>query len=76
MKTQLVDRYLKDNDCHHGIYLVGWYICDQWDDRDYRKKHTPNWSLQEARDFFQQQADDLSENNRLIHAVVINAALR
>jgi len=29
MKTQLVDRYLKDNRCQHGLYLVGWFNCDQ-----------------------------------------------
>ncbi len=25
METQLVGRYLKDNDCRHGLYLVGWF---------------------------------------------------
>lgn len=37
MKTQLVDRYLKDNQCRHGLYLVGWFNCDQWDKKHYRK---------------------------------------
>lgn len=76
MKTQLVDRYLKDNQCQHGIYLVGWYICDQWDNADYRKTDTPKWSLEEARVFFQRQAEDLSKGGLSIQSVVVNTALR
>ncbi|HEU5101871.1 MAG TPA: hypothetical protein VFU22_22775 [Roseiflexaceae bacterium] len=29
METQLIQRYLKDNACRHGLYLVGWYYCRQ-----------------------------------------------
>jgi len=76
MKDQLVDRYLKDNECYHGIYLVGWYICDQWDKDDRRKTKTPKWSLQEARQFFEKQADNLSASGNNIRAVVINTSLR
>lgn len=56
MKEQLVARYLKDNQCRHGIYLIGWYVCPQWDPEDWRNKATPNWSLEEARDHFDSQA--------------------
>jgi len=38
MQSQLVERYLADNQCQHGLYLVGYYYCDSWDDEDYRKK--------------------------------------
>jgi len=27
IETQLCDRYLKENDCNHGLYLMGWYDC-------------------------------------------------
>ena len=37
MQTQLTERYLKDNSCRHGLYLVGWFNCPQWDRADYRK---------------------------------------
>jgi hypothetical protein len=33
MKTQLLDRYLKESDCRHGLYVVGWFYCEQWDKR-------------------------------------------
>jgi hypothetical protein len=76
MKTQLVDHYLKDYDCDHGIYLVGWYACKQWDKDDPRKTATPKWSLQEARQFFDDQAIELSATGLSISAVVLNTALR
>jgi hypothetical protein len=76
IQTQLVDRYLKDNQCRHGIFLVGWYKCDQWDSKDYRKKRTPNWTMHQAREIFDQKAKDLSNSDLRIRSFVINAALR
>src|SRR5260370_12936093 len=34
MKGQLRDRYLKDNRCQFGLYLVGWFNCAQRDTGD------------------------------------------
>ena len=31
METQLRDRYLAGVSSRHGIYLVGWFLCDRWD---------------------------------------------
>jgi len=76
MRTQLVERYLRDNQCRHGIYLVGWFVCEQWDKQDHRKRSTINWSLDGARLFLNQQAADLSKGGLCIRAAVINAALR
>jgi hypothetical protein len=76
MKSQLAGRYLKDNQCNHGIYLVGWYLCDQWDKDDRRGSATPKWSLQEASQFFNGQAQELSASGLCIQAVVLNTALR
>jgi hypothetical protein len=42
MKTQLVDRYLRDNRCQHGLYLVGWFNCEQWDDKIMGKNRLRN----------------------------------
>jgi len=76
METQLVDRYLKDNRCQHGLYLVGWFNCDQWDVEDYRKKRGPKCSIGEARNQFDIQAAELSQQGMRIKAFVINTALR
>lgn len=76
MKTQLVDRYLKDNRCQHGLYLVGWFNCAQWDDSDSRKRRAPKISLDEAKECFDVQAQELSLGDRKIRALVLNTALR
>jgi len=49
MQTQLVDRYLRGWDCRYGIYVVGWFACDQWDSADTRKRATPKISVVDAR---------------------------
>jgi hypothetical protein len=74
MKKQLVDQYLADSHCDYGLYLVGWFRCDEWDS-DYRKKRTPKWSVLEAQTFFDEQARRLSLGGKLIKAFVLNAAL-
>ena len=76
MKSQLQERYLEQNSWSHGIYLVGWYLCNEWDGQnDYRKSDTPKWSLDEAKQFFRQQAEDLSEEQFDIRAFVINTRI-
>jgi predicted NACHT family NTPase len=76
MKTQMMDRYLKDNRCQHGLYLVGWFNCDQWDDNDPRKQQSRKISIDEARSRFDTQAVELSQQSTRIKAFVMNTALR
>jgi hypothetical protein len=76
MRTQLAERYMADSGIRYGMYLVGWFICPQWDATDSRRKQTPSISIQQARCQFQQQAAKLSDGQRTIEALVINAALR
>lgn len=76
MKTQLVERYLKDNRCQYGLYLIGWFNCDKWDESDTRKKSAPKISLEEARQKFNLQAAELSQQGVQVRAYVLNAALR
>jgi hypothetical protein len=76
MKTQLVDRYLKNNHCQHGLYLVGWFNCDQWDVEDYRRKKCPKYSIGKEQEKRDAQAADLSQQGKRIKAFVMNTALR
>ena len=76
MQSQLVDRYLRDNPCRHGIYLVGWFQYSQWDEMDNRRSKTPKKTIDEARLLFENQARGCSTGNLVIRAVVLNAALR
>jgi hypothetical protein len=76
MRTQLVDRYLKDNTCQEGIYVVGWFPCNQWHSDDSRKRKTPDWPYEQATTFFHNQAEEISSGALRIRAAVLNAALR
>ena len=76
MENQLLNRYLKDNACRTGIYLVGWFWCEQWDSSDYRKTATPNKSVEEISQILESQAKDLSKDGNHLHSYVLNAALR
>ena len=76
MSTQLVERYLKDNQCQHGLYLVGWFNCPQWDPRDPRHKQPPKYDIEEARKRFEAQAAKNSKGGVRLKAFVTDAALR
>ena len=78
MEEQLLGRYLSNNPCGHGLYLVGWYDChcDEWDDRDSKKRKAPRMSLDKARDFFRAEASRLSNDIKTIQAFVLDVTLR
>ena len=75
METQLVEQYIKTHEnCQLGLYLVAWFYCDQWDNEDTRKDKNPI-SIEEARNKFNKQAEELSKENLTIKAFVMNTAL-
>jgi hypothetical protein len=76
MSDQLVGRYLKDNTCQQGLYLVGWFLCDRWDADDRRKTRTPKISIEEIQRELDQQATALSNNDVNVRALVLNTSLR
>jgi hypothetical protein len=75
METQLLSRYMKENRCDHGLYIVGWFCSERWEDDDYRKKASPKYSLEEARRLFDDQAAQLSKNTMKIHAFVLDVTI-
>ena len=78
MRDQLVGRYLKDNHCPHGLYLVGWFNCAKWSGRDGRRKQAfrlcPN--IDDARQKLTAAAADLSKDSIRVKSVVLDASLR
>ena len=76
MQTQLVERYLKQNLYGHGIYLVGWFFCDQWSKGDYRLAQMPFRSISRAKKYLEKQADALSNDRIHVSAVLLDAGLR
>jgi hypothetical protein len=76
MEQKLRDRYLHESDCDHGLYVVGWFLCDRWDGGDYRKAKTPSWKIQMACEYFGDQAQRISTEGKTVQALVIDARLR
>lgn len=75
--NQLAERYLKGYPaCQHGLYLVGWFNCPQWDEKDYRNDDAKKFnSIDELQKLLTQQAESLSQEDLHIKACVINASL-
>jgi hypothetical protein len=76
METQLVNRYLKDNACQYGLYLIGWFNCDRWSSSDNRKAKAPRTSIEQTRESFESQAESLSQDGVNVRSFVLNASLR
>ena len=77
MKSQLVDRYLRESHCRHGLYVVGWFNCDQWDDsKDGRKGKPIGYTDEKLDEYLKEQAVKFSVADLSIRAVLLNASLR
>lgn len=76
MESQLVDRYMKDNKCQHGIYLVGCFHCPEWDTADRRYKEAKHQGADEIRTPLAEQAAELSAGSTSVKAYVLNTSLR
>ncbi|NJM66264.1 MAG: hypothetical protein HC851_11695 [Acaryochloris sp. RU_4_1] len=76
MESQLVSRYLADNACKYGLYLIGWFNCQQWDSQDSRKNKTPKMTIDKAKMQFDNQAETLSSSGNVVRTYVMNTALR
>jgi hypothetical protein len=69
MEKQLVNRYMKENGLAYGLYLVGWYFCDKWDDSDYRKNLAKKTTLQELNEYLVMQALDITAKNDFVRKI-------
>ncbi len=77
MKTQLVDKYLVENRCQHGLYLVGWFDCEAWDRSDSRwKKRQRFASMDELKVMLATQATELSTGGLSVRSLVIDVRLK
>jgi hypothetical protein len=73
METQLLNTYLVNNDCRHGIFLVLWFLCDAWSAKDSRKKQVTFASSEEMRTFLERMAARLSSDQQVIRSTVLEA---
>ena len=78
MKSQLLEDYLARNQrCHHGLYLVGWYASPLWDRRDRRRGSASRFdSADELAALLNDQARELTRaGGRSIRAKVLDVSL-
>lgn len=75
METQLKNRYLKNHASPFGMYLVGWFNCEQWSSDDPRKQRSARLTLPQARKKFEKQAAALSNQEATLKAFVLNVGL-
>ncbi|MCY1042766.1 NACHT domain-containing protein [Corallococcus sp. bb12-1] len=76
MREQLVERYLAENACQHGIYLVGWYACAHWDETQAHPTEGGVITQDRARQCLEEQATELSRIKAQVRAFVLDAAFR
>ncbi len=77
LKTQLVDRYLEENKCRHGIYLVGWYRCPAWTPEDYRyNKNAKYKSIKELNDFLENLVKNYNKDGLTVAIFVLDVTIR
>lgn len=61
METQLAEKYMRENNISCGLYLVGWYMSDKWDNNDKRREKTQKISIEELKNDLENQANKLKE---------------
>ncbi len=76
IETQLTMRYIRNNSCQHGIYLVGWFNSAKWDKADYRQKASGKFEKGTLGGILDQKAAALSGRGLRIVAKVIDVSLR
>jgi hypothetical protein len=76
IEAQLAGSYLRDNRCRHGLYLVGWFNCPQWDEEDPRRRIAMRRDPGETMNKLEVKALKLSKEELQVKALIINAALR
>ena len=76
MEAQLVNRYLRYNRCRHGLYLVGWFNCPQWDAEDPRNRTAMRRALADTLNKLRAKAAELSQGELRVEPFLIDAALR
>lgn len=75
MKTQLRDRYLKNNGHRFGLYLIGWFKCAKWDTADYRYDVSPKYSLSKAKAKFESQSASLCTEEIILKSYILNLSI-
>lgn len=74
MERQLRDRYMKNNDCRIGVYVVAHFQAERWDAADKRGVRRNAWNIDELRERLANQAENLS-GSAVLRSFVLDASL-
>jgi hypothetical protein len=74
MEHQLRDRYMKNNDCRIGMYVVAHFRADRWVSTDGRRPKSDAWNIDALRTQLAEQARELS-GSMVIRSFVLDASL-
>jgi hypothetical protein len=75
MEEQLIDQYLRRAPTSHGIFVVLRFAAEDWAP-DWRRAPSARMSLEEMREFFAKQADELSSRGEAcVRSVVLDCSL-
>ena len=75
MQDQLVNRYLAQNDCRRGIFLLGWFLCNAWSRRDSRRRQVKFANRSQAERYFRTEAECLSKPPIQLRSIVLDATI-
>jgi len=77
IENQLIKKYLAGGTVQAGILLLGWYDAISWDKKDARlRKSTSTWkTLDIAKTYLEQQAQEALTQGYLVSLMVINCGL-
>lgn len=76
MENQLLNDYMIPRSFQYGMYLVGWFESQYWNESDWRyNMHRRITSIEDLRDALEEQAQELSERGFIIRPKVIDISL-
>lgn len=84
IKSQLCEDYLcDDNGYKHGIYLIGWFCCNKWDEDDKKSRmgriskanRFDESDVSEIQEFFKEKDIELSIQGKNIKTVILDGSV-
>jgi len=75
LKDQLIDKYLFESSCKHGIYLIVFFGCSGCGELSECKSWIKNKPTSEIQNYFQKQSELYSIGGLRIEPFILNAAL-
>ncbi len=73
LQAQLVDRYIKTDENAYGLYLIGWFDCEAYDDC---KNYTGNKLIDDAKRSYDENAKKVSSDNVIVKSFILDCRMK